>query len=83
MKKPFIGIRIEGGIIQSVFSSHPDIVGKNFIIIDYDTEGADPEDISKVEQSDGSYNEAYVTVDTIATAEMEADDFMPPLEEIR
>ncbi len=82
-KPPFIGIRLEGGMIQSVFSNHPDMIGAGVVIIDYDTDNASPEDLVEVDQDDGSCTDAYVCISEISQSELSADKFNPPLEEIR
>lgn len=49
--RQLLGIVIEGGLIQSVVTEHPEICKDLDIIqIDYDTEGADPEDLFEVPQ---------------------------------
>ena len=54
-EKPKLAITMEGGIIQSAFSNTP----IEFSVIDYDTDGADEDELSLVPQNDGRMEEAY------------------------
>jgi hypothetical protein len=45
----WIVVHLEGGIVQSVSSDKP--IEAKVVIIDYDTEGADPKEIYKIPQS--------------------------------
>ena len=52
---PILAIHIEGGLVQAVFSNNPgNIAAKEIIILDYDTEGADGDEIILVPQCDGT-----------------------------
>jgi hypothetical protein len=50
--KPIIFITVEGGIVQSICSDHPDAIGRVFVI-DYDTDDADDDDLTYVPQDRG------------------------------
>ena len=52
-----IGIRLEGGVVQSVFTDRP----MDVIVIDYDTDGSDPDDVFDMPQDDGSTSECLVS----------------------
>lgn len=59
MIQPKIIVHIEGGMVQNVLTN-TDI---ELIIYDYDTDGAEPEDLKMVPQSNGSEPEqAYVYI---------------------
>ena len=45
-----IVVTIEGGIVQGISSDDPAMVGKEVAIIDYDAEGADPDEVEQVPQ---------------------------------
>lgn len=56
--KPKIIVHIEGGLVQSVLASRE----IDLIIYDYDTDGAEEEDLKLVPQTDGGDEEAYVYI---------------------
>jgi hypothetical protein len=56
-----IVIAIEGGLVQSVSSDDPDLVGKAAMIIDYDAEGADPDEVERVPQGRGRTADATIS----------------------
>jgi hypothetical protein len=56
-----IVIAIEGGLVQSVSSDDPDLVGKAVTIIDYDAEGADPDEVERVPQGRGRTADATIS----------------------
>lgn len=53
-----IVIHVEGGLVQSVISDEP----LGFTIIDYDTEGADADEIADIPQPDLTTDKAYFSV---------------------
>ena len=55
-----IVITIEGGLVQGVSSDDPRLVGEAVAVIDYDAEGADPEEVHQVPQGDGDAEEAVI-----------------------
>jgi hypothetical protein len=55
-----IYVTMEGGICQGVSTNDPALVGAEYVVIDYDTEGADVCDVSEVVQSDGDTVEAII-----------------------
>lgn len=52
-----VGIRMEGGLIQSVWADRP----INVTVIDYDTEGASEDNLFDMPQDNGSTAECYVS----------------------
>jgi hypothetical protein len=53
-------ITIEGGLVQGVSSDDPTLVGQEVIVIDYDTEGADPDEVVAVPQDQGKTEDATI-----------------------
>jgi len=53
---PAVVVHVEGGIVQDVVST----VSMNYTVVDYDTEGADDEDLIVVPQPDGTADEDAV-----------------------
>jgi hypothetical protein len=56
-----IVIAIDGGLVQSVSSDDPRLVGEAVAVVDYDAEGADPEEVVKVPQGEGDTEDAAVS----------------------
>lgn len=56
-----IVITLEGGQVQGVSTDDPTLVGHEAVVIDYDAEGADPDEIEQVPQGDGAKEEATVS----------------------
>jgi hypothetical protein len=50
-----IVITVQGGLIQDISSSEP----IECLVIDYDTEGADADQLTSIPQDDGTTAEAY------------------------
>jgi hypothetical protein len=55
-----IVIVLEGGLVQGISTDDPKLVGSRVIVIDYDAEGADPEEVSRVPQGDGRVEDAVI-----------------------
>jgi uncharacterized protein YdeI (BOF family) len=55
-----VAVVIEGGLVQSIISNQLNVFPDQVIVIDYDDEGWEPDDISPVIQSDGSVSGAHV-----------------------
>ena len=55
-----IVITVEGGLVQGVSSDDPAEQGKEVVVIDYDAEGGDPEEVRQVPQGDGETSEATI-----------------------
>jgi len=60
-----VAVIMEGGICQGVVSDDPLLQGVPYTVIDYDTEGADPETVRVVPQGDGTTQRACVHSDVI------------------
>jgi hypothetical protein len=59
-KRPSLAIIMEGGVVQDVVTDMPEAFDlQRFVIIDYDTDGAD--EVMLVPQSTGTESEALVT----------------------
>lgn len=54
---PTVGIRLEGGVVQSVFSDAP----ADYFVIDYDTDGAADDELTPVPQDGGGETDALVS----------------------
>jgi len=56
---PTVAVILEGGLVQCIVSDRPnDIQPINLMVLDYDTEGADKEELLQVPQKDGSISTA-------------------------
>jgi len=56
---PAVAIILEGGLVQCIVSDRPDdIQPMNLLLLDYDTEGADEDELLQVPQKDGSVSTA-------------------------
>ena len=71
-----IVITIEGGLVQGISSDDPAEQGKEVVVIDYDAEGADPEEIHQVPQGDGETAEATVSLQEVGTLFEPVGDFV-------
>lgn len=58
---------MEGGVCQGVCTNDPALAGAAYTVIDYDTDGADESEITRVEQGDGSEADAIIHSGTIDT----------------
>lgn len=69
---PYLGIVLEGGLVQAIVTDAPKLTGNwKVMVIDYDTDGADPELFTPVPQGDGSLASAWVHADYITEAEID------------
>ncbi len=64
-----LAVILEGGLVQCIVGTGA-LIGKNVVVIDYDTEGGDMDDIVVIEQGDGSNADAYVSSHTVTLAEI-------------
>jgi hypothetical protein len=56
---PTVAVILEGGLVQSVVSDRPnEIQPINLMVLDYNTEGADEDELLQVPQKDGSFSTA-------------------------
>ena len=57
-----IVITVEGGLVQGVSSDDPKLVGHEVAVIDYDSEGVDPDEVEQVPQDeDGETEDATIS----------------------
>lgn len=56
-----IVIELDGGLVQAVHTDLADVDRVRVIVIDYDTEGGDPERMSTFTDTDGSTRDVYMT----------------------
>lgn len=70
-----IAVILEGGLVQSVVTDRPNLLPPDLevLVIDYDTDGADPDDLSHVPQSDGSLSAAIIHHPTLERATIALD----------
>ena len=53
-------VTVEGGIVQGVSTDDPNLVGLKAVVINYDAEGADPDEVEQVPQGDGETEDATI-----------------------
>ena len=68
-----LAVVLEGGIVQSVIADQPE-AAPAIAIIDYDTDGQEPEALSLITQSDGSQSKAYVVEPWIEPARIDLNE---------
>lgn len=80
MARNFI-IVLQGGVVQDVVTTDPEMIGVGYDVVDYDTDGATREDegVGYVDQSDGTTSDAliysgYVAKSDIKILEKEDDE---------
>jgi len=71
-------ITCEGGLVQSVNSDDPTLIGQEVVIVDYDAEGSD--DYVEVPQGDGATSDACVSKDEIYPAAADIVKFLETLD---
>ena len=59
-----IVVTVEGGLVQSISSDDHKLVGVKVMVIDYDAEGADPEEIEPVPQGEDTADTEDATIST-------------------
>ncbi|MBK1871589.1 hypothetical protein [Taklimakanibacter albus] len=75
---PILAIVVEGGIVQAVVSDKPGLVKlRDLMVIDYDAEGADLDEISLVPQEGGTDAEAIVVSHSISLARINLAGILP------
>ena len=55
-----IVITLEGGLAQGISTDDPKLVGEKVVVIDYDCEGAFPDEVSRVPQGNGKTENAVI-----------------------
>lgn len=79
---PTVAIILEGGLVQSVVSDYPNLLsGMNLMVLDYDTEGADKDELLAVPQPSGSLSEATGRYEGIERAKIDLTAVMKQLDE--
>jgi len=71
-----IVITVEGGLVQGVSSDDPRLVGEAVAVIDYDAEGADPEEVEQVPQGDGETQDAVIGIHEVGVLYTPVGDFV-------
>lgn len=67
---PRVIIVCDGGLVQQVLADHG-----SFIVVDYDTEGTEDEELTEVPQEDGTMEEAVVAVFSAEPLDERMSDF--------
>lgn len=82
--KPKLAIILEGGLVQCVISDRPELfAGFDVCVIDYDSEGADDDEIFLVRQGDGSREEACVGHHEVTLAGIDLHDIEPKADALK
>lgn len=69
-----IAIILEGGLVQDVVATDPQLVGRNVQIIDYDVDDADPDESTVITGHNGRSYEAYTHTTNIESPRIQ----LPP-----
>ena len=81
IEPPTVAIILEGGLVQCIVSDRPgNIPPMNVIVLDYDTEGADEEELLQVPQKDGSVSTATGRYEGFCQAEIDLSAVMDQLD---
>jgi len=73
-----IAIIIEGGVVQDIVSDDPKSFDQHeIVLIDYDVDGSDPNELFLVPQDDGTVAEAIVNHVNISQATVNLDNIEP------
>lgn len=82
---PAIAVVVEGGLVQAVVTNRPDYLDANLPvqIIDYDTDGADEDELLLVPNGDGSFSEACGHTEPVAEARIDIDGIRPKTSDSR
>lgn len=79
---PKVAVILDGGLVQCLTADRPkDVLPITFMVIDYDTDGAAPEETVKVPQGDGDVSEAFARVEELGQAEIDLDVVLEQLKE--
>ena len=62
-----LAVIIEGGMVQSIISDDSSMIGKDILIVDYDTDGSD--DVAHI-----GTNACFIRQETITKADISLDD---------
>ena len=70
--KPIVGVIIEGGLVQSVVSTAPEQLSNlDLVILDYDVEGADADELLHVPQGDGASAQVVGRIEQITLSDID------------
>lgn len=70
--RPVVGVIIEGGLVQSVVSTVPEqLSALNLVILDYDVEGADADELLHVPQGNGASAPAVGRIEQITQSDID------------
>ncbi len=70
-----LAVVLEGGMVSSICSDHPELLNQIYVItIDYDTDGADEDEITLVPQGGIRSEPAIVSRGTIDPTEIKLDE---------
>jgi len=68
-----LAVVLEGGIVQAVIADQPD-AAPNVAVVDYDTDGYDPDELRHITQSDGSQSLGLVIEHFVEPAGINLDE---------
>jgi len=68
-----LAVVIEGGLVQAVVADQPD-AAPSVAVVDYDTDGFEPEELRYITQSDGTQSAALVVEHYVEEAGIDLDD---------
>ncbi len=80
--EPKVAIVVDGGIVQHITSDRPDhVYPRNFIMIDYDTDGVGEDETISIPQNDaeGTVNDAFAQILKPGQAEIDLDSVVAQL----
>jgi len=81
---PKLAIIMRGGLVLKVVSDTPDALGAvEALVIEYDTEGADKENVYFVPEADGTLVKAAVYREGIELTDVDLDGIVPVIPETR
>lgn len=72
-----ICITVEGGIVQGISSDDSELVGLETVVINYDAEGADPDEVVQVPQNEnGGTEDATISRQEVGVLYKSVADFL-------
>lgn len=81
-QQPIVAVVVEGGLVQCLTSNWPDAVPPvTFMVIDYDTEGCDKDEMVAIPQGDGTVENAYAKLEALGKAEIDLEAVLKQLKE--
>lgn len=63
-----LAVILDGGLVQGVVTDGNVMVGGEVTVIDYDTDGADDDEVTAIEQGDGNVADAFVSTWAVVAA---------------